>query len=87
MSSFQPEWSWACEEVAERVNEVQGCIPVSTRQAVLLIPEGSFQTGGAGGVCEGVQKRSFLTLKATMASGKKDRFTGGDGNVKRIGVP
>jgi hypothetical protein len=39
------------------------------------------------GVCEGVQKRSFLKLKATMASGKKDRFTGGDGNVKLIGVP
>ncbi len=36
-----------------------------------------------GGVCEGVGKRSFLTLKATMPCGKKDRFPGGDGYEKR----
>jgi hypothetical protein len=33
---------------------------------------------------EGVRKQSFLTLKATKPSGRKDRFTTGDGNVKRI---
>jgi hypothetical protein len=37
------------------------------------------------GVCEGVEKRSFLRETATKASGKKDRFTNGDGNMKRKG--
>jgi len=41
------------KEVAERVNEAQGCIPFTTRWTVLLIPEGSFQTGGAGGCVRG----------------------------------
>src|SRR5260370_36030559 len=34
-------------------------------------------------VCEGVEKRSFLTATPTKASGKKDLFSNGEGDVKR----
>jgi len=38
------------------------------------------------GVCEGVEKRSFVRPILTKASGKKDRFSIGDGGVKRCGL-
>ena len=46
-------------------------------------PEDSFP-GVVQGVCEGVEKRSFLTARAIKPCGKKDRFSNYDGYVKRI---
>ncbi len=48
------------------------------------LPKVRFQRAWEG-VCEGVEKRSFLRETATKASGKKDCFTNGDGNRKRKG--
>jgi hypothetical protein len=46
-----------------------------------------FVPDGRGGVCEGVEKRSFLTAAATKPSGKKHRFPTDDGDEKRLHKP
>ncbi len=78
MNKLLPRASW-CNPDKVRV-AVKGHIQVVGRT-----PEArSSFPSSMRGVCEGVEKRSFLTAMAIKPCGKKDRFSNCDGYVKRI---